>query len=137
MSLQDLNEVLQLELHTLTELEEALREERGLLHADPSTEALERACERRQGITHRLLELRDRRRDLDPALSAASELWNRVLEQAQVCRALNDLVGAFVAHRAQRVSGMLEVLQGGRNVRNYAADATLAVEPALRVNARA
>ena len=137
MTLQDLNEVLQLELHTLAELEQALRDERTLLHADPSTEALECACERRQGITQRLLELRDRRRDMDPTMSEARELWNQVLEQAQTCRALNDLVGAFVAHRAQRVSGMLDVLHGGRGARNYAADATLSVEPAMRVNARA
>lgn len=121
------------ESKTLAELAVLLEREHALLVQNRSVEALEDACEARQICMGTLLRIQDERRgmlrllglpdapaSLDALLArcdpdgALRSRWTATLEQARVCRELNDRNGALVNARMRRVEGLLNVLTGQR-----------------------
>jgi flagellar biosynthesis/type III secretory pathway chaperone len=118
---------------TLAELAVLLEREHDLLVQNRSVEALEEACEARQICMGTLLRIQDERRgmlrllglpdspaSLDALLvrcdadGALRRRWTATLDQARVCRELNDRNGALVNARMRRVEGLLNVLTGQR-----------------------
>lgn len=121
------------ESNTLAELAALLEREHELLVQNRSAEALEDACEARQICMGTLLRIQDERRGmlrllgLPDTASSLEELlervdadgalrrrWTTLLDQARLCRELNDRNGALVTARMRRVEGMLNVLTGQR-----------------------
>lgn len=125
-----LERLLQDEAAFLATLEQQLEAEFGLLKAD-DIEGLEQASNARQETVVRLLRLEDERRQLcrllgkgddqaamaallgwcDPAGSLA-DAYQRCATQAQRCREQNNRNGALVAARLQRVSKLLDTMNG-------------------------
>jgi flagellar biosynthesis protein FlgN len=131
-----LERLLQDEAAFLATLEQQLESEFGLLKAD-DIEGLEQASNARQETVVRLLRLEDERRQLcrllgkgdDQAAMAAlvgwcdpagtlADAYQRCATQAQRCREQNNRNGALVAARLQRVSSLLETMNGGKSPAN-------------------
>jgi flagellar biosynthesis/type III secretory pathway chaperone len=125
-----LERLLQDEAAFLATLEQQLEAEFGLLKAN-DIEGLELASNARQETVMRLLRLEDERRQLcrllgkgdDQAAMAAlvawcdptgtlAETYQRCATQAQRCREQNNRNGALVAARLQRVSKLLDTMNG-------------------------
>lgn len=121
------------ETETLAELAVLLEREHAVLVGGGSVEALEDACEARQICMGTLLRIQDERRgmlrllglsdspaSLDALLARCDadgslrRRWTATLDQARLCRELNDRNGALVSARMRRVQGLLNVLTGQR-----------------------
>jgi flagellar biosynthesis/type III secretory pathway chaperone len=119
------------ESKTLAELAVLLEHEHDLLARSGSVEALEDACEARQICMGTLLRIQDERRGLlrllglpdapasfDALLAGCDadgtlrRRWTATLDQARLCRELNDRNGALVSAKMRRVQGLLHVLTG-------------------------
>jgi flagellar biosynthesis/type III secretory pathway chaperone len=125
-----LERLLQDETNSLQLLEQQLDAEFGMLKAN-DIEGLEQASAARQDTVAKLLRLEDERRQLcrllgkgddqtammallswcDPAGSLA-DAYQRCATQAQRCREQNNRNGALVAARLQRVSKLLDTMNG-------------------------
>ena len=125
-----LERLLQDETNSLQLLERQLDAEFGMLKAD-DIEGLEQASAARQDTVAKLLRLEDERRQLcrllgkgddqiamlallswcDPAGTLA-DAYQRCATQAQLCREQNNRNGALVAARLQRVSKLLDTMNG-------------------------